>query len=321
MSPSSEKPLRANIFAAGAVLWRKSRANPFEIAVVHRPRYDDWSFPKGKIDPGETAVVAAVREVEEETGMAAQLGRHLARISYPIPGHQKIKRVDYWAAEVAHGEFAPNGEVDELRWLAPSEAYAELSYPVDRKVLRRFQMLPPDTSTVLLVRHASAGNRKRYKGDDALRPLDAKGRIQAQALVPQLEAFGATDISSADRTRCIQTVEPLARKLGVHIDTEPLLSKEGYTADPAGGRARARTIAARGGVQAICSQREVIPDLIQWWADRDGVDLPPARNRKASMWVLSLSGGKLVAADHLDSPLPVTPLAQSGAPVRNTRSP
>lgn len=307
MSPSSEKPLRANIFAAGAVLWRKSQTNSFEIAVVHRPRYDDWSFPKGKIDPGETAVVAAVREVEEETGMAAQLGRHLTRISYPIAGHQKIKRVDYWAAEVVRGEFVPNGEVDQMRWLVPGEAYAELSYSVDRKVLRRFQLLPPDTATVLLVRHASAGNKKRYQGDDTLRPLDAKGRTQAQALVPLLQAFGATDISSADRTRCIQTVEPLARRLGVEIRTEPLLSKEGYTADPTGGRARAREIAARGGVQVICSQREVIPDLIRWWADRDGVVLPPARNRKASTWVLSLSGGKLVAADHLDNPLPAVP--------------
>ena len=305
--PTTDKPVKANIFAAGAVLWRKSPSNPYEIeiALIHRPRYDDWSFPKGKLDPGETAIVAARREIFEETGIEAQLGRHLSGVTYPIPGHRKLKRVEYWAAEAVSGEFEPNDEVDELRWLAPEHVAEQLSYPMDRMILRRFAQLPPDTTTVLLVRHAKAGSSKKYSGDDNLRPLETKGRIQAEALVPQLLAFGATAISSADRTRCVETVEPLAARLGVPIRIEPLLSEEGYAADPASARARARKIAAMGGVQVICSQGGVIPDLMQWWAERDGVQLPPARNRKASTWVLSLSGGKLVAADHIDSPLPI----------------
>ncbi|CAM3114602.1 bifunctional NUDIX hydrolase/histidine phosphatase family protein [Prescottella defluvii] len=305
--PSHDKPVKANIFAAGAVLWRKSPTNPYEIeiALIHRPRYDDWSFPKGKLDPGETAIVAAVREIHEETGITAQLGRHLSRVTYPIPGHRKLKRVEYWAAEAATGQFTPNDEVDELRWLAPDRVPDQLSYPMDRTILRRFMQIPPDTTTVLLVRHAKAGSSKNHSGDDTVRPLDPKGLVQAEALVPQLQAFGASEISSADRTRCTQTVEPLARALGTPIRIEPLLSEEGYAADPAGARARARKIAAMGGVQVICSQGGVIPDLMEWWAERDGIQLPPARNRKASTWVLSLSGGRLVAADHIDSPLPV----------------
>ncbi|WP_305092018.1 NUDIX hydrolase [Prescottella sp. R16] len=302
-----DKPVKANIFAAGAVVWRKSPANPYEIeiALIHRPRYDDWSFPKGKLDPGETSIAAAVREIREETGLDAQLGRYLSGVTYPIPGHRKLKRVEYWAAEAVSGEFEPNDEVDELRWLAPDLVPDQLSYPMDRTILRRFAHLPPDTTTVLLVRHAKAGSRKKYSGDDTLRPLESKGRIQAEALVPQLLAYGAVEITSADRTRCIQTVEPLAESLGVPVRVDPLLSEEGYAADPTAARARIRKIAALGGTQVICSQGGVIPDLLQWWADRDGVTLPPARNRKASMWVLSLSGGRLVAADHVDSPLPV----------------
>ncbi|GAA4476008.1 NUDIX hydrolase [Rhodococcus olei] len=306
--PRGSTTIKANIFAAGVVLWRKSPRNPYEIeiALIHRPKYDDWSFPKGKLDPGETPAVAALREVEEETGFRVQLGRHVTRVSYEVPGHRRRKRVDYWAAEARGGVFVPNSEVDELRWLPPEEVPGALSYPVDHKVTRRFLKVPADTTTVLVVRHGKAGRRGRYKGDDTLRPLDKHGRAQADALSPLLQAFGATEVHAADRTRCVQTVEPLARVLGVPVELEPALTEEAYRDDPAAARARTRKISTRGGVQVICSQGRVIPDLLQWWADRDGVTLPPARNRKGSIWVLSLSGGKLVDANHIDSALPET---------------
>jgi 8-oxo-dGTP diphosphatase len=306
VNSSKEKPAKANVFAAGAVLWRKAPASPdgVEVALIHRPRYDDWSFPKGKLDRGETTIVAAVREVTEETGMQCRLGRHLARVSYPIPGHRKLKRVDYWAAEALDGEFTPGDEVDKLIWVPPTRMLDELSYPIDRRVMRQFGRVPADTHTMLLVRHAKAGRSERYKGDDRFRPLDKVGRAQAAALVPNLLCFRPTAVHSADRTRCSQTVEPVAQQIGVDVDSEPTLSEEAYKADRKAGRARARAIAAEPGVRVVCSQGKVIPDLMQWWADRDGITLPPARNRKGSMWVLSLHDGKLVAADHIDSPFP-----------------
>lgn len=302
-------PLRANIFAAGAVVWRTSpdRRDELSIALVHRPKYDDWSFPKGKIDPGETSVDAAVREVAEETGFDVRLGRYLSKVTYPIPGHRRMKKVDYWAARAQDGKFEPNSEVDELRWVTPSEAEKQLSYPMDHKILRRFLKRPANTETVLLVRHAKAGQRSRYKGDDALRPLDAVGEKQAAALVSQLTAFGADTVHAANRRRCVQTVQPLADSLSVPITLEPLLSEEGYWDSPGDARQRVLDIARLGGVQTVCSQGKVIPDLLQWWADRDGVELPPNRNRKGSVWVLSLYDGKLVAADHLASPLAKIP--------------
>jgi 8-oxo-dGTP diphosphatase len=94
--------------------------------------------------------------------------------------------------------------------------------------------------------------------------------------------------------------------LDTTVRLDPLLSEESYTADPVATRTLVRKIASLGGVQVICSQGGVIPDLLDWWAEIDGIALPPARNRKASTWVLSLSGGKLIAADHIDSPLPPT---------------
>jgi 8-oxo-dGTP pyrophosphatase MutT (NUDIX family)/phosphohistidine phosphatase SixA len=290
------------------VLWRPGTGNSaesaqeaVEVAVIHRPRYDDWSLPKGKVDPGETAPVAAVREVCEETGHHCVLGRRLNTVSYPID--LGIKKVYYWAARSTGGEFTPGKEVDELVWLPVADAMKKLDYAQDRKVLRRFAKQPADTHTVLVVRHGTAGSKSRYSGDDTKRPLDKRGRAQAEALVPQLLAFGAADVYAADRLRCHQTVEPLAAELGVSIHTEHTLTEEAYAKNPKRGRNRVLRIATHADTPAICSQGKVIPDLIAWWCERDGVRPDKARNHKGSTWVLSLSAGKLVAADHIGGPL------------------
>ena len=303
---SKNKTVDQTIYAAGAVLWRPcaDSGEPL-IAVIHRPRYDDWSLPKGKIDPGETEPVAAVREIYEETGQRAHLGRRLSRISYPIPIGTKV--VHYWAARGVCGDFEPNREVDQMLWLPVEEAAARLTYPHDRTVTNRFTETPSDTQTLLIVRHGTAGRKARYKGDDRKRPLDRNGRAQAKSLVPQLLAFGATSVFAAERVRCVQTVEPLARTLDVPITLEPKLTEEAYAKNPKAAHKRILEIAALGGTPTICSQGRVIPYLIDWWCERDGVKPDKSRNRKGSTWVLSLSGGRLVAADHLPSPLAKTP--------------
>ncbi|MFC4374873.1 NUDIX domain-containing protein [Nocardia halotolerans] len=294
--------VRPNIHAAGAVLWRAGAAGP-EIAVIHRPKYGDWSLPKGKLDPGETPVVAAVREVGEETGLPCTLGRYLGHVTYPIPGHRKLKRVDYWAAEAAAGEFTENAEVDQLRWFSLDRVMDHLSYPMDRQIVRMFARLPARTATVLVVRHAKAGKRSRFDGPDELRPLEAAGRRQAQALPPNLLAFGASEIYSADPLRCIQTVTPLAQQLNVEINCEPMFSEQGYDSAKGPARQRFLSLVTDRGVPVVCSQGGVIPDLVQWLAERDGLSLPPARNRKGSVWALSFVDDRLVAADHMDRAL------------------
>lgn len=290
------------VLAAGAVLWRSNgNAAAPEVAIIHRPRYDDWSLPKGKVDRGETEPVTAVREVHEETGYTSHLGRRLTAVTYPI--EQGVKKVRYWAARQVDGEFAPNDEVDELKWLPIPEAMKQLGYPHDRKVLRHFAKQPIDTQTVLIVRHGTAGSKSRYKGDDRKRPLDKHGRAQAESLVGQLLAFGASELYAADRVRCVQTLEPLAEELGATIHHESALTEEAYSDNRKAARHRILEIAGAGGTPVICTQGKVIPDLITWWCERDGVRPDKSRNRKGSTWVMSLAGGRLVAADHIGSPL------------------
>ncbi len=290
------------VYAAGGVLWRPGHSESApEVAVIHRPRYDDWSLPKGKVDPGETEPVTAAREVLEETGHHVQLGRRIATVSYPI--EPRTKKVQYWSARSLGGSFAPNNEVDDLVWLPALAALKKVSYAYDRKVLRRWAKHPADTQSVLIVRHGTAGSKSRFSGDDKIRPLDKKGRAQAEALVAQLSAFGPTDVYAADRVRCHQTVEPLAEELGVIIGNETTLTEEAYADNPKRGRRRILSIAGSHPTPVICTQGKVIPDLIAWWCERDGVRPDKSRNRKGSTWVLSLVDGHLIAADHMGSAL------------------
>ncbi|WP_086853994.1 NUDIX hydrolase, partial [Amycolatopsis kentuckyensis] len=236
--------------AAGAVLWRVA-GGVTEVALVHRPRYDDWSFPKGKLDPGETIAEAAVREVREETGFTAVLGRYLARTAYPVPARSGSgtvpKTVDYFAAEAVSGEFEANDEVDELRWLAPTAAEKLLTRPEDVRVLRAFCELPVGLTTLLLVRHAKAAALRRV-----------------------LSLFGPDRVLSAPRLRCVQTVHGVAEDVPAEVRHEPLFSEEGYWPDPVLGVARLLAVAGDGGTPVVCSQGGVIPDLVSALADRDG---------------------------------------------------
>lgn len=298
------KGIQRRVIAAGAALWRPDPdTGALHVALIHRPRYDDWSLPKGKVDPGENEPVAAVREIWEETGQRSHLGRRLIQTRYQIP--QGTKVVHYWAARALGGEFTPNAEVDRMEWLPIAEAEQRLTYPHDRDVLEAFAKHPPDTETVLIVRHGTAGIKSRYKGDDRSRPLDKNGRAQAESLAAQLMAFGATDIYAADRARCIETVEPLAQELGASITAEPSLTEEAYADDPDAAHNRIVKIAAQGGTPVVCTQGKVIPYLLAWW--RGNAKPDKSRNRKGSTWVLSLDGEKIVAADYIDSPLASRP--------------
>ena len=269
--------------------------------MIHRPRYDDWSLPKGKVDPGETEPMTAVREVFEETG-------HHVAPRPPDRDGELSDRATHQESAVLGGtkprwQFRPEQRSRRPRLAGGARRDEEGVVCLDRKVLRRWAKHPPDTQSVLIVRHGTAGSKSRFSGDDKIRPLDKKGRAQAEALVAQLSAFGPTDVYAADRVRCHQTVEPFAEELGVIIGNEPTLTEEAYADNPKRARRRVLQIAGSHRTPVICTQGKVIPDLIAWWCERDGVRPDKSRNRKGSTWVLSLADGHLIAADHIGSAL------------------
>lgn len=294
-------PEPVDVRAAGAVVWRPGG----EIALVHRPRYDDWSFPKGKLEPGETAPFAAVREVREETGMAVALGPSLGEARYTVAEGRKLVR--YWAGRAGDGEFAANEETDGLAWVSPHHAAGMLTYRHDVDVLRRFSGLGRPASTVLLVRHAKAGSRSRWEGPDEGRPLSSTGSRQAAQLAELLTLFGPERILTAPPVRCRDTIAPFARASGLPVTEEPLLGEDGYRTDPTAGLARLRELAAVPGVTLVGSQGGVIPDvvaeLVKHSPHRLGVDAADVPARKASTWVLGFTGeGILCSADHYPHP-------------------
>jgi 8-oxo-dGTP diphosphatase len=196
--------------AAGAVV-RRAGPDGVEVLIVHRPRYDDWTFPKGKAEPGESDEETAAREVEEETGLRGTLGMELPNSRYrDSRGRDKVVR--YWTMRPEDGEFEPHREVDEIRWVPVDRAADLLSYDRDREILAAVP------SPLLVVRHASAGDREDWEGDDSLRPLDGKGRRQADALVEQLGPFRIDRIVSSPFVRCVQSVVPLARSRDLEVE-------------------------------------------------------------------------------------------------------
>jgi 8-oxo-dGTP pyrophosphatase MutT (NUDIX family)/phosphohistidine phosphatase SixA len=309
-------PPEAKVLAAGGVVWRAidgvERARhdgDVEIAVVHRPKYDDWSLPKGKVDPGEQMVVTARREVVEETGYSVTCGRVVGDQRYQVAAGPKYVR--YWAMHDVSGDFHAQDEeeVDVLRWLPLEAAATRLDYPHDRGLLNSFAALPPATTTILLVRHGRAGSKKHWKADDLLRPLDATGLLSAERLSEVAACYRPRRVLSAEPVRCLQTVQPAAGRLGVPIEVEPTLGKGG-----AGDHSRTAVRLVRGLVAAgqpalVCSQGEVLPDLIRGLAEGGEVRLKNTLNaRKGSLWALSFANGRLVDADYLPDLEPALPL-------------
>jgi 8-oxo-dGTP diphosphatase len=292
----------STIRAAGGVLWRHGDAG-VEVALVHRPRYDDISLPKGKLHSDEPSLFGAVREVREETGVAVTVQQRLPSTEYNVSAGHKL--VDYWAmrirSEPSLDVVAQDAdEVDELHWATPDRALERVSYQGDRDTITAFAATPRPDAVILLIRHAKAGKRSQWSGDDRLRPLEKVGRQQARRLVPFGVAFGAGAVYAADRTRCIQTVDPLGAQVGSGVTVLPELSDEAYDDDSDQALRTLLTLAKPGSVTAVCSQGGAIPGLLS------ALDLPerPAvlSSRKGGVWVVCFRDGRARSADYYGRP-------------------
>jgi 8-oxo-(d)GTP phosphatase len=303
----ADSPVSGEISAAGALLWRppgqgrrwRPSGRVIQLALIHRPKYDDWTFPKGKRDPGEHVLLTAVREVAEETGLRVVLGRPLTQARYDQRG--RPKRVDYWAARSAPGSpdsFEANNEVDALEWLPVPAARGRLSYPHDEQMLDEFAAGPADTVPFVVLRHASAGGKDTWKGDDLDRPLDAEGAAESDLLARLLGCYGTCRVISSAAERCVATVRPYAALTGAKLEVEPALTVGAFEDDPKAGPALIAAAVAAGRPTVICAHRENIPPLLAAASEALGATPPDGSAlRKAGFWVLHSAGGALIATE------------------------
>jgi 8-oxo-dGTP pyrophosphatase MutT (NUDIX family)/phosphohistidine phosphatase SixA len=259
--------------AAGALPWRRRRG-ALQVALVHRPRYGDWAWAKGKLEPAEQWPVAAVREVFEETGFHVRLGRTLPTSEYTVgdqAGQPMTKECRYWAAEVVGGDGTLVNEIDEVAWLDVSEASARLSYARDHDQLRALVRADSagtlTTWPLVIVRHAKARSRSTWPEADPLRPLNPRGRERAQALVPILAAYGVTRVVTSPSVRCLDTVLPYAVAAGQQPRLKAGLSEEGFAEQPDRAAYHLTKLLERGNAAVVCSHGPVLPVLLEALAE------------------------------------------------------
>jgi 8-oxo-(d)GTP phosphatase len=297
----ADAPGGGEVRAAGMVLWLPSGPG-IDVALVHRPRYDDWSFPKGKLNPGEHRLLAAIREVAEETGQHAVLGRPLPTARYDRGG--RLNRIDYWAGRPVTGRLHPfraGSEVDALEWLPVPAARRRLSHPHDALILDEFAAGPAGTVPLIFLRHASAGRKDAWPGDDTGRPLDAEGAAQAALLARLLSCYGSGRVISSAAERCVATVRPYAALTGAKLEIEPTFTVGLAEADQAARAALVASIVTGKQPTVICAHRENLPPMLAAACTALGAAPPgDAALGKGEFWVLHTSGGRLAAAERHD---------------------
>ncbi len=292
-------PAATAVLAGGGVAYRKPpEGGATEYAVVHRPRYDDWSLPKGKVDGGESAGDAALREVAEETGWTCAPGPALGSVAYRL-GSGRHKIVRYWLMEAGEGSFTPNDEVDELAWLPAEEAGARLTYARDRAVLDwgAARAADPARSEIYLVRHATAGRRQDWDGDDRARPVQGPGWAEVEWLTETLTELPVARVLTSPYVRCAQTVAPLAAAVGLELEEEPAL------AEGAPGAFVERLLDELAGSAAVlCSHGDVVSGLVGAAAAEGARLAGGLRWGKGSIWLLAARHGRVTEGRYLPAP-------------------
>ncbi len=291
------------ITAAGGLVFSRIDGET-RVLVIHRPRYDDWSFPKGKHDDGESDEVAALREISEETSVTGRIVSRLADVVYMTP-NDNPKRVSYFGVRaVRTPKFEPNSEVDHVEWLSKKAARKKLTYEHDRELLKSVSLKRLDElGHVHLVRHAAAGDRAAWTGDDTKRPLTKKGRLQANAIADLLEPRIASSVMSSPYVRCMETGRPLAERLGLDVEVAGFL-EEGAQSGPFFEHVESRP----RDELVMVSHGDVIPAIIARLASR-GVPLTTRAKdgrlecKKGSDWILTTRKGHVVAAEYIPPPI------------------
>lgn len=256
-----------DVLAAGVLCWRRGRDGGIEVLLVHRPGYDDWSWPKGKPERRESLAECAVREAHEETGVVAVLGRPLPPVRYLLPDG-RVKEASYWAARAA-GQQAPTAkrrEVDAVEWVPLDVAVDRVTHSSDAGPLGALADFAESgtlaTAATLIVRHATARPRDAWARADSERPLVASGKRQALALAALLQCWRPDHVVSSPWRRCMQTMDPYAAASGVRVRTKGGLSEDGFRRHPEKARRHTQRLleSAHGG--ALCTHRPVLDGVL-----------------------------------------------------------
>jgi len=290
------------IYAAGAVLWRQVSKKKIEIAVIHRPRYDDWSLPKGKLDPNESMIACAYREVMEETGYTPVFGPEIGEATYEVAEGTKL--VKYWAAQ-AVGEpvgTIDHSEVDELLWLDPENARDKLTLEDDKQLIDFFLEFDSGTTPLVLLRHAKAVKREDWDGDDGDRPLARLGQLQAKRLLPLYLPYAIAEIHSSDAQRCIETIESISRSFEMNPIYSADLSEYGYEKDKEAPLDYVQNLMDQGKSAIICSHNPILPKMLKKLIGKKNFKQLDQKLEPGEAWVLHYRDGEIIAVDWLEAP-------------------
>lgn len=266
---------RPPVLAAGALVWRLKN-DKLQVLVVHRPRYDDWSFPKGKAEPGESMVLTAIREVAEETGRQIVLGRYLGKARRRLVSGRK-KRTLYWAAQVlpeagpgeglrAAVKPASKREIDKVRWWKVKKAARKLTHADDKRLLARlvdwYESGQLQVHSLVLVRHAKAVSRATWGygiNSEITRPLVmGRGQAQARDVAALLSAYGVGELVSSPWRRCVDTLAPYAHGCGLDLRSDEAFTEVSALMAPELMQASFRGLLERGSALAGPPEPEAV---------------------------------------------------------------
>ena len=290
------------IVAAGGVVWRRDIDGEIEVLLVHRPRYDDWSLPKGKLEEGEALISCAYREVLEETGLSIKLGPYIGSVDYYVP--DGLKRVSYWSASLIEDKsaFHVNDEVDQILWLDLESAAVKATRDSDQEILQRFALIPYDSSALIMLRHAKALERDEWQGGDEDRPLQLVGQLQAKRMLSLYQVFGLDEIHTSDAVRCLDTVAQMAKALQLTPVITNAVSKYTYKKSKEKSIEYAKELIKKNKQVVLCSHNPVLPRMMEKLTKKIDFDYPDNKLLSGEAWVLFHDRKEVLQIDRVAAP-------------------
>ena len=293
---------KIDISAAGGVVWRRNEDDQIEIALVHRPKYQDWSLPKGKVEGKESLIACAVREIMEETGFEVRFGPFLGRTAYQTS--EGNKQVSYWSARFLGLTGTRNiEEIDEITWVNLREIEKFNLRNTDQEIIARFSEIEIDTEPLVMLRHAQAIPRSEWYGEDSDRPLATHGEQQSKRLIPNLVPYGVEEIHTSSAVRCYETITPFARALNSHYFFSEELSEDSHKRYPDKTHKYFQKLLSNNHPTLLCSHNPILPSLLEELAVKSGVEITDPKLEPADAWIVHHIGKEIFAVDFLSAPL------------------